>query len=75
MRIMRFSKGVLAWVLYFFHLVELSSRVIGMNEILPGVVFPNMATVVLISVWGYLENLVWNEPYLSDYFCPADEAF
>ena len=50
MRIVRFFEGVLAGVLYFFHLVELSSQVIGMNEILPGVVFPNMAAVVLISV-------------------------
>lgn len=29
-----------AWVLYFFHLVKLSSQVIGTNKILAGVVFP-----------------------------------
>lgn len=44
--------GELAWVLCFFHFVKLSSQVIiDINKVLGGVVFPNLATVVLISVW------------------------
>lgn len=47
----------------------------GMSNILAGVFFPNMAAIILISVCWYSENLVWNEPYLSDHFFPAYEVF